>query len=88
MVSALMDLQAFDARTLGHSLNVCTLGLMIGDQMLRRHGWVDGRGNVRRDGFDDRLEKLGRKMGISSAVEAGPVKLDALFNESKTLLFR
>ena len=59
MVSALMDLQAFDARTLGHSLNVCTLGLMIGDQMLRRHGWVDGRGNVHRDGFDSRLEKLG-----------------------------
>ena len=59
MVSALMDLQAFDARTLGHSLNVCALGLMIGDQMLRRHGWVDGRGEVRRDGFDDRLEKLG-----------------------------
>ena len=59
MVSALMDLQAFDARTLGHSLNVCTLGLMIGDQVLRRHGWVDARGVVRRDGFDDRLEKLG-----------------------------
>lgn len=31
--------------------------------------------------MDDRLEKLGRKMGISSAVEAGPVKLDALFND-------
>jgi HD-GYP domain-containing protein (c-di-GMP phosphodiesterase class II) len=59
MVSALMDLQAFDARTLGHSLNVCTLGLMIGDQVLRRHGWVDARGVVRRDGLDDRLEKLG-----------------------------
>jgi len=59
MVSALMDLQAFDARTLGHSLNVCALGLMIGDEALRRHGWVDGRGNVRRDGIDDRLEKLG-----------------------------
>lgn len=59
MVSALMDLQAFDARTLGHSLNVCALGLMIGDHMLRRHGWTDGRGVVRRDGFDERLEKLG-----------------------------
>jgi HD-GYP domain-containing protein (c-di-GMP phosphodiesterase class II) len=59
MVSALMDLQAFDAHTLGHSLNVCVIGLMIGDESLRRHGWVDGRGNVRRDGADDRLEKLG-----------------------------
>ena len=59
MVAALMDLQAFDAYTLGHSLNVCVLGLMIGDGMLRRHGWRDGRGTVRRDGADDRLEKLG-----------------------------
>jgi HD-GYP domain-containing protein (c-di-GMP phosphodiesterase class II) len=59
MISALMDLQAFDARTLGHSLNVCALGLMIGDQVLHRDGWVDGRDVVRRDGFDDRLEKLG-----------------------------
>lgn len=59
MVSALMDLQAFDAHTLGHSLNVCVLGLMIGDESLRRDGWRDGRGNLRRDGIDDRLEKLG-----------------------------
>jgi HD-GYP domain-containing protein (c-di-GMP phosphodiesterase class II) len=59
MVSALMDLQAFDAHTLGHSLNVCVLGLMLGDEALRRHGWTDGRGNVRRDGIEGRLEKLG-----------------------------
>ncbi|WP_217922238.1 HD-GYP domain-containing protein [Miltoncostaea oceani] len=59
MVSALMDLQSFDAHTLGHSLNVCVLGLMLGDEALRRHGWTDGRGNVRRDGIDSRLEKLG-----------------------------
>jgi HD-GYP domain-containing protein (c-di-GMP phosphodiesterase class II) len=59
MVSALMDLQAFDAHTLGHSLNVCVIGLMIADESLRRHGWQDGRGNVRRDGIEDRLEKLG-----------------------------
>ncbi len=59
VVSALMDLQAFDAHTLDHSLNVCVIGLMIADESLRRHGWVDGRGNVRRDGIEDRLEKLG-----------------------------
>jgi len=59
MVSALMDLQSFDAHTLGHSLNVCLLGLMVGDESLRSHGWKDGRGNIRRDGIDQRLEKLG-----------------------------
>ena len=59
MVSSLMDLQSFDAHTLGHSLNVCVLGLMIGDDALRRHGWRDGRGEVRRGDIDDRLEKLG-----------------------------
>lgn len=58
-VSSLMDLNAFDAHTLGHSLNVCVLGLMIGDEALRRHGWRDGRGEVRHGGMDDRLEKLG-----------------------------
>lgn len=58
-VSSLIDLNAFDAHTLGHSLNVCVLGLMIGDEVLRRHGWRDGRGEVRRGGIDERLEKLG-----------------------------
>ena len=58
-VSSLIDLNAFDAHTLGHSLNVCVLGLMIGDEVLRRHGWRDGRGEIRRGGIDERLEKLG-----------------------------
>ncbi len=58
-VSSLIDLNAFDAHTLGHSLNVCVLGLMIGDEVLRRHGWRDGRGEIRRGGIDKRLEKLG-----------------------------
>ena len=58
-VSSLMDLNAFDAHTLGHSLNVCIIGLMIGDEALRRHGWRDGRGEVRRGDVEDRLEKLG-----------------------------
>ncbi len=31
--------------------------------------------------MNDRLEKMSRKMGISSAVEADAVKLDALFND-------
>lgn len=29
--------------------------------------------------LNERLEKFGRKMGVSSAVETGPVKLDGLF---------
>jgi HD-GYP domain-containing protein (c-di-GMP phosphodiesterase class II) len=58
-VSSLMDLSTFDAYTLEHSLNVCVLGLMVGDGMLRRHGWRDGRGEVRHGGLEDRLEKLG-----------------------------
>ena len=58
-VSSLMDLHTFDAHTLGHSLNVCVLGLMIGDEALRRHGWRDGRGEVRHGGIEGRLEKLG-----------------------------
>jgi HD-GYP domain-containing protein (c-di-GMP phosphodiesterase class II) len=58
-ISSLMDLQTFDAHTLGHSLNVCVIGLMIGDEALRRHGWRDGRGDLRHGDVEDRLEKLG-----------------------------
>lgn len=59
MVSTLMDLHTFDSHTLAHSLNVCVIGLMIGDEHLRRHGWQDGRGRPRRDDHDMRLQKLG-----------------------------
>jgi HD-GYP domain-containing protein (c-di-GMP phosphodiesterase class II) len=59
LVASLMELEAFDAHTLAHSLNVCVIGLMLGDQMIRRYGWRDGRGTVRRDNADGRLEKLG-----------------------------
>lgn len=59
LVSPLVDLQAFDAYTLTHSLNVCVLGLMIGSEAIRRHGWTDGRGRTRHDDLDERLEKLG-----------------------------
>ena len=59
MVATLLDLHTFDSHTLAHSLNVCVIGLMIGDEALRRHGWQDGRGRPRRDEFDTRLQKLG-----------------------------
>lgn len=58
-ISSLMDLHAFDSHTLGHSLNVCLIGLMIGEESLRRHGWRDGRGEIRHGNTQDRLEKLG-----------------------------
>ena len=59
VVSTLMDLHTFDSHTLAHSLNVCVIGLMIGDEVLRRHGWHDGRGRHRRDDHEQRLQKLG-----------------------------
>jgi cell division protein FtsB len=36
--------------------------------------------------LNDRLEKLGKKMGISAAVEAGEVKFDGLFKDSDKAL--
>lgn len=36
--------------------------------------------------LNERLEKFGRKMGVSSAVEAGPVKLDGLFRNDDVKL--
>lgn len=36
-------------------------------------------------GIEDRLDKFGRSMGVSTAVEATEVKYDALFNKQETL---
>lgn len=36
--------------------------------------------------LNERLEKFGRKMGVSSAVETGPVKLDGLFKNDDVKL--
>lgn len=36
--------------------------------------------------LNERLERFGRKMGVSSAVEAGPVKLDGLFRNDDVKL--
>ncbi len=58
-LSSLADLQSFDAYTLEHSINVCVIGLMIGDEALRRHGWRDHRGVTHRGNDATQLRKLG-----------------------------
>lgn len=59
MASFLGDLGSFDTYTLTHSVNVCVLGLMIGEAMLARDGWSDYRGVHRADDVQGRLEDLG-----------------------------
>jgi HD-GYP domain-containing protein (c-di-GMP phosphodiesterase class II) len=59
MASFLGDLGSFDTYTLSHSVNVCVLGLMIGEALLNRDGWRDYRGERRTDDIQSRLEELG-----------------------------
>jgi len=59
LLSFLDDLGSFDAHTLTHSINVCILGLMLGEAVMREDGWRDYRGMRRRDEIDARLVKLG-----------------------------
>lgn len=59
LVSFLGDLGSFDAYTLNHSVNVCVLGLIIGEEMLTSFGWRDYRGERRTDDIESRLQKLG-----------------------------
>lgn len=56
---ALADLCSADAYTFQHSVDVTTLGLLIGRQILHERGWVDYRGRRQFDRFDDRLYQLG-----------------------------
>src|SRR5207244_3231793 len=55
----LSDLAGADAYTYQHSIDVCALGLLLGRQVLMRHGWRDFRGTRRSDGIESRLLKLG-----------------------------
>lgn len=59
LVSCLTDLETFDRYTLGHSVNVCVLGLLIGEAAMRSQGYRDWTGATRRDRMEDRLVKLG-----------------------------
>jgi HD-GYP domain-containing protein (c-di-GMP phosphodiesterase class II) len=56
---ALADLCTADAYTFQHSVDVTTLGLLIGRQILHERGWVDYRGRRQFDRFDERLYHLG-----------------------------
>jgi HD-GYP domain-containing protein (c-di-GMP phosphodiesterase class II) len=59
LLYSLSDLQAFDSYTLGHSMNVCVLGVMLGEQVLKAQGWKDAHGSLRRDHITERCESLG-----------------------------
>src|SRR4051812_3492613 len=53
------DLADADAYTFQHSVDVATLGMVIGHRLFTRRGWVDVNGRRRMDKVDDRLMRLG-----------------------------
>src|SRR3954454_22514213 len=53
------DLADADAYTFQHSVDVATLGMLIGHRLFTRRGWIDVRGRRRLDKVDERLVRLG-----------------------------
>jgi HD-GYP domain-containing protein (c-di-GMP phosphodiesterase class II) len=78
------DLAGADQYTHRHSVNVTALGLLLGRAYWRTEGWIDYRGQRRRDRIDERLAKLGMglllhdigKMVVPTEVLNKPGKLD------------
>jgi HD-GYP domain-containing protein (c-di-GMP phosphodiesterase class II) len=56
---ALADLSAADGYTLQHSIDVCALGLLIGQRMYKESGYVDYAGRRTWHKIDQRLTRLG-----------------------------
>jgi HD-GYP domain-containing protein (c-di-GMP phosphodiesterase class II) len=53
------DLATADSYTYTHSVRVATLGLVLGQHIYRRDGWVDWRGDQRHDRVAERMTHLG-----------------------------
>ena len=81
---ALADLSAADSYTLQHSVDVATLGLLIGHRLFRERGYVDYRGRRSWEKVDARLTRLGLglllhdigKLTVPSEILNKPGKLD------------
>jgi HD-GYP domain-containing protein (c-di-GMP phosphodiesterase class II) len=58
-VLALADLASADAYTLQHSIDVTVVGLLVGQKLFRRNGYVDYRGLRVYNGIDEMLARLG-----------------------------
>ena len=58
-VVALQDLAAADAYTMQHSIDVTTLGLLLGRRVIDEQGWLDYKGDRRFDRREQRLAQLG-----------------------------
>src|SRR5947209_1702226 len=52
---ALADLSTADFYTHQHSVDVAALGLLLGQRLMRKHGWLDYRGVRRYSGTEPRL---------------------------------
>ncbi|GAC1316252.1 MAG: HD-GYP domain-containing protein [Thermoleophilaceae bacterium] len=81
---ALSDLSGAEAYTHQHSIDVAALGLLLGQRLMRRHGWLNWRGERTYTGVEARLVKLGLglllhdigKLAIPAEILNKPGKLD------------
>ena len=79
------DLATADSYTYTHSVRVATLGLVLGQHIYRREGWVDWRGDHRHDRVAERMAHLGLglllhdigKLAIPETILNKPGKLTA-----------
>lgn len=56
---ALADLASADAYTFQHSIDVCAVGILIGQRYYRTNGWTDYKGERHFTKLDERLSTLG-----------------------------
>jgi HD domain len=56
---ALADLSAADSYTLQHSVDVAAVGLLVGQKLFRRRGYIDYNGRTSWERIDVRLTRLG-----------------------------
>src|SRR5688572_7070592 len=65
LMTGLSDLNRFGGDKVQRAVNTCVVGITIGRRYLERHGWRDYKDQLRRDQFDERVQKLG--MGLMLA---------------------
>ncbi len=90
---ALVDLSTVDGHVYEHSVNVAALGLLVGDRLLRTHGYRDWSGKRSFEGMQMRLVRLGLGLLLHDlgklAIPSGIVnKADPLAPDEAELLRR
>jgi HD-GYP domain-containing protein (c-di-GMP phosphodiesterase class II) len=85
------DLAAADAYSHTHSVRVTTLGVLLGQRIVREEGWVDWEKSRRFDDLEDRMVRLGMGLllhDIGKATLPEEILHKQELNDEETKLYR